>query len=63
MRSLRERIAELQSAHSAQVGVVLEQYDALRKQVATYHGEVAAAMAAADAKAGAAAAAAPVAAR
>ena len=44
---------------------MMEQYDALRKQVATYHGEVAAAMAAAEAKAAAPAAggAAPVAAR
>lgn len=44
MRTLRERIAELQAAHEAQVGSVLQQYQALRAQVTEYHADMEAAM-------------------
>jgi kinetochore protein Nuf2 len=40
IRSLRDRIAELRSAHESQVGAVLGQYQALRDAVSRYHQDM-----------------------
>lgn len=37
MRTLRERMKELQNNHDAQVSIVLEKYQQLRQQVQEYH--------------------------
>ena len=37
MRTLKERMKELQNNHDAQVSVVLEKYQSLRRQVQYYH--------------------------
>jgi len=37
MRTLRERMKELQNNHDAQVSIVLEKYQSLRRQVQQYH--------------------------
>ncbi|KAA6429432.1 MAG: hypothetical protein FRX49_00826, partial [Trebouxia sp. A1-2] len=37
MRTLRERMKEVQSNHDAQVSIVLEKYQSLRQQVQQYH--------------------------
>lgn len=45
IRTLRERVGELRSAHESQVGSVLEQYHSLREAVAQYHEDMESAMA------------------
>ena len=37
MRTLRERMKEVQNNHDAQVSIVLEKYQSLRRQVQQYH--------------------------
>ena len=37
MRTLRDRMKELQNNHDAQVSIVLEKYQNLRQQVQDYH--------------------------
>ena len=44
MRSLREKIKELQSQHEAHISVVLERYHQLKAQIAEYHESLEAAM-------------------
>ena len=44
MRSLREKIKEMQSSHEAQIGIVLEKFQMLRNQISEYHETLEAAM-------------------
>lgn len=44
MRTLRERMKELQNNHDAQVSIVLGKYQSLRRQVQEYHELLAAAI-------------------
>ena len=37
MRTLKERMKELQNNHDAQVSIVLDKYQSLRRQVQEYH--------------------------
>ena len=37
MRTLKERMKELQNNHDVQVSIVLEKYQSLRQQVQEYH--------------------------
>ena len=45
MRSLRERVGELQSSHDAEVNAIMTKYRSLREQMAEYHMQLEAAMA------------------
>ena len=49
IRTLRDRISEIRSAHEGSVNAVLEQYHALRESLAHYHEDMEAAMAEAPA--------------
>ncbi len=45
MRSLRERVGELQANHDAEVNAIMTKYRSLREQMAKYHLQLEAAMA------------------
>lgn len=44
MRSLRERIKELQTSHAAQISMVVEKYQLLKQQIEDYHRKLEAVM-------------------
>jgi len=45
MRSLRERIKELQASHVAQISVVVDKFHQLKRQITEYHQTLDSAMA------------------
>ena len=45
MRTLQERVRELQSNHDAEVSSIMTKYRSLREQMAEYHMQLEAAMA------------------
>ena len=44
MRSLRERMKEMQASHEAQIGMVVEKYQQLKRQIEDYHQSLEAVM-------------------
>ena len=52
MRTLRDRMKELQNNHDAQVSIVLQKYQSLRRQVQDYHEQLETAIASANSSRG-----------